>query len=120
MLFEAFLGEHVSVVSDGLSVVVELFGIDWDGLFVVNTLDPVVSEKYTLAEEVSEDVVCADELQSPVQGVEDLNLHKGKLLICEWGLDVVQELRDAGVSLLVILGGDEDAGHSNQGEHISL
>jgi hypothetical protein len=57
-----------------------------------------------LAEEVSENVVGADELQSPIQGVEDLNLHKGKLLIGKWGLNVVQELRDTGVRLLVVFG----------------
>lgn len=104
MLLEALLREYVSVVAHGLSVVVELLWIDWDGLLVVDTLDSVVSEKYALAEEVSEDVIGADELQSPVQGVEDLNLHKGKLLIGKWRLDVVQELRDTRVSLLMVLG----------------
>ena len=53
---------------------------------------------------MSKDVIGADELQPPVQSIQDVDFHVHELVICKWRLDVVQELCNTGVSLLMVLG----------------
>ena len=104
VLLEALLCEDLCVVSDGRGVVVVLLGVDEGGWPVTHALDLVISEKYALAEKVSKDVIGADELETPVESVQDVKFHGNELAVSERRLDVLQELGNARVSLLVVLG----------------
>lgn len=62
MLLEALFSENFSVVSDGLGMILILFWVDQDSFVAVHALDAVICEQDSLAEEMCEDVIGADEL----------------------------------------------------------
>ena len=69
---------------------------------------------------MGQDVVGANELKAPLKRVENVSLLCHELVVSKWRLDVLEQLRDARVGLLVVLGRDEDASYSNQRQHIAL
>lgn len=101
MLLQAPLQEHFCVVADDIRLAVLVKVSDHSGSLVLNL---VSVEKNALAEEVRQDVVCADKLHTPVQGVEDIGLLRHEFVVVERDADVLEQLLDSGVGHLVILG----------------
>jgi hypothetical protein len=67
-------------------------------------LDLVRSEHNALAEEMGEHVIDADELDLPLEGVQDVSLLVDELIIRVWDANKVEELINAWVGLFKILG----------------
>jgi len=63
-----------------------------------------------LAEKVRQKVVSANKLHPPIKSVEDVSFHCNELIVCEGHIDVLEQLLDAWVGHLVVLGRYEDAG----------
>lgn len=91
MLLQASLCEDFGVVLDRVGVVIKAIGVDWSGLLVwAVALYAVRAQQDTLAPEVGKDVVCANKLETPVQGVQDVNLHVHELIVVERRLYVLK------------------------------
>ena len=115
MLLQAPLQEHLCVVTDDIRLT--LF-VNWCNCLSAEVLDLIGAEKDTLAEEVGQDVKCADELHAPVESVKNVCLLGDKLLVCEGHSNVLKQLLYAWVSHLVVLGRDENASRRNQGHNL--
>ena len=101
VLLEAALEQDFRVVSDYV----------WLALSVQRThslraqiADLISAEKDALAVEVCQDIIRADELHPPVKRVEDISLLSNELIVCEGDANVLEQLLDAWVGHLVILG----------------
>lgn len=111
MLLQAPLQKHLCVVADDVRLT--LF-VDGGYGLSAKVLDLVSAEKDALAEEVGQDVECANELHAPVESVENVCLLGDKLFVGEGHSDVLEQLLDARVSHLVVLGRYENAGGRDQ------
>ena len=54
-----------------------------------HVFDIVSAEEDSLAEKVSKDVICADELHSPIESVKYVSLLGHELLICKWHANIL-------------------------------
>ena len=81
MILEASLEKNFSVVSyDGwLAFTVQRH----DGL-CVQILYLICWEENTLAEKVCQNIVSAYKLDTPAKSVQDVGLHRNKLIVSEW------------------------------------
>ena len=66
--------------------------------------DLIIAEKYALAVKVRQNVVRANELHPPVKRIENVGLLSHELAVSEGHIDVLEQLLDAWVGHLVILG----------------
>lgn len=67
---------------------------------------------------MGKNVVDADELEPPFKRVQDVSLLGHKLVIVVGDADEVEELVDAWVGFLQVLGRDEHAGQADEGDNI--
>ena len=100
MLLETLLGEDLGVVPYDVWLALNIDVLSG----AVGILHLVRSEQDSLAEEVRQDIVGANELEAPIERVQDVCFLVDKLVVGEGRPDVLQELGDARVGLLVVLG----------------
>ena len=69
---------------------------------------------------MGQDIIGANKLHAPAQGIEDIGLLGYKLIIVEGHSDVLKELLNARVGHLVILRGYKDAGGRDECHNLVL
>ena len=67
-----------------------------------------------------QDIIGANKLHAPAQGIEYIGLLGYKLIVVEGHRDVLKELLNARVGHLVILRGYKDAGSRDEGHNLVL
>ena len=101
MLFEASLEQNVCIVANDVWLTLAVKRHNSSGAHV---LDLIRAEQDSLAEKVPQDVICTDELHSPIESVKDVGLLGNKLLVGEWHANILEELLDTRVGHFVVLG----------------
>ena len=117
MHLEAALQKHISVVAEDGRLALEVDGLQ--GLLLL-VLDLICAKDDTLAVEVRQDVIGANKLHAPVKTVQNVSLLGDELVICERNTDVFEELLDARVCHLVILGRNEDGSSCDESQDLML
>lgn len=117
MLFEASLEQNVRIVANDVWLTLSVQRHDRSGAHI---LDLIRAEQDSLAEKVPQNVICTDELHPPIESVKDVGLLGNKLLVSEWHANILEQLLDARVGHLVVLGRDKDTSGGDQSHNLVL
>ena len=117
MLFQATLEQNVRIVANNVWLALAVQRHDRSGAHV---LDLVRAEQDSLTEKVPQDVISTDELHPPIESVKDVSFLGDKLLVGEWHANVLEQLLDARVGHLVVLGRDKDTSGGDQSHNLVL